>query len=65
MNSIFGITNIRIKAIEVNQNDLTEVNRFLDNHNGNIINIQTIPLFQGFSRFFITYREESENDDNN
>lgn len=59
MNNVFGITDIRIKAIEVNQNDLIEVNYFLAKHDGDIIDIQVTPLFQGFSRVFITYKEKA------
>ena len=55
MNSMYGILGIRTKAIEVNQ-DLTEVNKFLSEHDGNIINIQFIPMFQGFSRCIIIYK---------
>lgn len=56
MNSMYGILGIQTKAIEVNQNDLTEVNEFLSEYDGNIINIQFIPMFQGFSRCIITYK---------
>lgn len=56
MNNVFGITGIRVNAIEVNQNDVTKVNDFLDEYDGNIIDIQIIPMFQGFSRFVITYK---------
>ena len=58
--NIYGITNIRVKAIEVEKNDLTEVNEFLEKHDGNIIDIQIIPMFHGVSRFIITYHEVSE-----
>lgn len=61
MNNIYGITNIRVKAIEVEKNDLTKVNQFLKEHDGNIIDIQIIPMFQGFSRFIITYHEFETN----
>ena len=57
---MFGITNIRVKAIEVDKNDTTEVNDFLKEYDGEIINIQFIPMFQGFSRCIITYREKGE-----
>lgn len=56
MNNVFGITGIRVKAIEVEKNDLTKVNDFLGEYDGNIIDIQVIPMFQGFSRFVITYK---------
>ena len=56
MNSMYGITGIQTKAILVDKNDLTEVNEFLDEYDGNIINIQFIPMFQGLSRCIITYK---------
>lgn len=60
MNKMFGITGIKVKAIEVNKNDVAEVNEFLAEHDGNIFDVQVIPMFQGYSRFVITYREEAE-----
>ena len=40
----------------VNKNDTSEVNAFLDEYDGNIIDIQIIPLFQGYSRWMIIYK---------
>ena len=56
MNNIFGITGIRTKAFEVNKNDTSEVNAFLNEYDGNIIDIQIIPLFQGYSRWMVIYK---------
>lgn len=56
MNNVFGITGIRVKAIEVNKNDVKEVNEFLDEYDGYIIDVQIIPMFQGMSRFVIVYK---------
>lgn len=56
MDNLLGTKNIRTAAIEVNKNDLTKVNRFLDEHDGQIIDIQIIPMFQGTSRFIIIYQ---------
>ena len=57
MNNVFGITNIRAKAFEVNKNDVTQVNEFLAEHDGDIIDIQIIPMFQGYSRWMVIYHE--------
>ena len=57
MNNLLGTKNIRTMAIEVNQNDLTKVNQFLNEHDGQVIDIQIIPLFQGMSRFIIIYQD--------
>ena len=56
MNNMYGITRIQTKAILVNMNDLSEVNGFLREYDGNIINIQFIPMLQGFSRCIIIYK---------
>ena len=56
MNNVFGITGIQVKAIEVNQNDVTAVNDFLEEYDGNVIGVQVIPMFQGMSRFIIVYK---------
>lgn len=60
MNNVFGITNIRAKAFEVNKNDVAEVNEFLAEHDGDIIDIQIIPMFQGYSRWMVIYHEAKE-----
>lgn len=56
MADIYGMKNIQVKTIEVNKNDLTAVNKFLKDHDGNIIDIQIIPLLYGCSRFMIIYK---------
>lgn len=56
MTNLLGTKNIRTAAIEVNKNDLTEVNQFLNEHDGHVIDIQIIPMFQGMSRFIIIYQ---------
>lgn len=56
MKNMFGYTGIQVKAIEVNKNDVREVNVFLAEHDGHIFDIQIIPMFQGVSRFIITYK---------
>ena len=56
MKNMFGYTGIHVKAIEVDKNDVTEVNEFLEEYDGNIIDIQIIPMFQGVSRFVIVYK---------
>lgn len=56
MNNMLHITGIQVKAIEVNKNDVSEVNEFLAEYDGNIIDIQIIPMMYGISRFVITYK---------
>lgn len=62
MNNVFGITGIQTKVFEVNKNDVSEVNAFLKEYDGDIIDIQIIPMFQGFSRWAIIYREKENSD---
>lgn len=59
---MYGITGIQVKAIETDHNDMTEVNRFLDEYDGNIIEIQTIPLLYGKARFVIVYKAKGDDD---
>lgn len=56
MNNMLNIKGIQVKAIEVNKNDVSEVNEFLVEYDGNIIDIQIIPMMYGISRFVITYK---------
>ena len=53
--NMLGITGIRLKAIECDKNDMTEVNAFLDEYEGYIIDIQIIPLAYGKEQVVITY----------
>lgn len=42
-NNLFGITNIRVKHFSIDRekdNNLTEINNFLEKYNGDIIDIQ-------------------------
>lgn len=56
MNKMFGITNIRVKIFSLTNSDQTDsLNHFLEQHNGNVIDIQ----FQGRLRVMIVYQEVS------
>lgn len=55
MTDLFGCAGLRVKAIEVEGNDLTEVNTFLDEHERSIIDIQVIGMLYGHYRFVIIY----------
>lgn len=39
-NNLFGITNIKVEHISVHQDDICLINDFLDEHDGNIIDVQ-------------------------
>lgn len=56
MKSVYGITGIRVKAIEASHEGLEEVNKFLEEHDGNIIDIQISPMMYGVTKYIIVYR---------
>ena len=56
MGNIYGVTGVRVKAIEAPHEDLTEVNDFLDEYDGNIIDIQTSPMAYGVTKYIIVYK---------
>lgn len=58
MKNIYGLTGIRVKVICQPMNDLTakEVNRFLEEYDGNIIDIQVQPPMYDCDRYIITYK---------
>ena len=58
MSNVFGITNLQIKTFDCFQDELTEVNEFLKEHNGDVVNIQTEAMLYGKTRYIITYREK-------
>ena len=57
MKSMFGITGIKVRAIEAGE-DMSEVNDFLKEHDGNIIDIQNSPMLYGVTKFIIIYKKE-------
>lgn len=56
MNTLYGIMNIRVKAIEAAHDDLAEVNDFLAAHDGEIIDIQINPMLYGVTKYIIIFR---------
>lgn len=59
MNSIFGITGVRVKSVFVDESRpgaIDIVNSFLEEYDGNIINIEAFNLDRGFTRYIITYK---------
>lgn len=64
MANIFGITGLRVAVIDAKLSDtdgrnLDEVNSFMAEHDGNIVEIKTAQMMYGVTRFIITYREEA------
>lgn len=59
MNKMFGITNIRVKIFSFSNSDQTDkLNNFLEQYNGNIIDIQ----FQDRLRVMVVYQEVKTNE---
>lgn len=59
MNNVFGITNLQIKTFDAFQDELTEINKFLTKHNGDIVDIQTVAMLYGKTRYIIIYKEKT------
>lgn len=59
MANIFGITGLKVAVIDAKSDNLDEVNSFMAEHDGDIVEIQTAQMMYGVTRFIITYREEA------
>lgn len=53
---MINIKGIQIKSFEVDHDNVDEVNMFLEEYDGNIIDIKIIPLLYGKSRYVVIYR---------
>ena len=60
MNNMYGITGIKVKIIEVSGKETEELDNFLAEYNGNIIDIQTVGMLYGVCKFIITYKAVEE-----
>lgn len=56
MPNFYGITHLKVKILEVTHDKTEELNVFLEEHNGNIVDIQTAPMMYGFCKFIIVYK---------
>lgn len=56
MKNMFGVTDIRTKIIEVEGDNVGEVNEFLEEYDGNIIDVQTVGMLYGWCKFVILYK---------
>lgn len=66
MTNMFGVTGIQVKIIDIYKNDMdgnniTDLNLFLEEYDGNIIDIRTEQMVYGVTRFAIIYKAK-END---
>ena len=64
MGSIYGITDIHVKGIIINTGDgdgmMDEVNKFLEEYDGNIIDISYVGQLYGQVLVNITYKYKEE-----
>lgn len=56
MTNFRGITGIRTKIIEVEGVNTDELNDFLEEYDGYIIDIQTVGMLHGWCKFIIIYK---------
>ena len=56
MANLRGITGIRTKIIEVEGANTDELNDFLEEYDGYIIDIQTVGMLYGWCKFIIIYK---------
>ncbi len=57
--NLFGITGISVKTFDCFQNQLEDLHQFLEEYDGNIIDIQTVAMFQGVTRYVVIYKATS------
>ena len=62
MNNIYGIKGIAIKTFELGKYDsgMENVDVFLKEHDGNIIDIQTTPMAYAVVKIIIIYKKRLE-----
>jgi hypothetical protein len=56
MKSLLGTIGIRTKIIEVEGDNVREVNDFLEEYDGYIIDVQTVGMLYGWCKFVILYK---------
>ena len=56
MQSLYGLTGIKMETLTLCGVDTDEINKFLKEHDGDIIDIQSVPLENNKCRVIIIYR---------
>lgn len=56
MKNLYGITGIQVEAIDCTKNHLEELNEFLEEHDGDILEIQTVAMLYGVTRYVVIYK---------
>lgn len=60
MRNLYGITGLWVKVIDCKGDEVGELNRFLDEYNGNIVEIQTVPMAYGITRYVVIHKAFDE-----
>lgn len=58
MKTLFGISGLKVKSFTIPQDDVYKVNKFLADHDMDIVEIQTVLTNYGYTKYIIIYREE-------
>ena len=56
MKSLFGLTGIQVRAFEISHEDMSAVNDFLREYDGNVIDVQVVPMAMGLSKVVVVYK---------
>ena len=56
MKSMFGLTGIQLKVFEIVHDNADEVNDFLREYDGNIIDVSSSPMALGMTKILIVYK---------
>lgn len=56
MNHLYGLTGLRVRAFEIQNEDTTKVNEFLEEYDGNIVDIAAVPMALGMTKIIVTYK---------
>lgn len=57
MRNLYGLTNLLVKVIDCKGDNVEELNRFLYEYNGSIVEIQTVAMMDGLTRYVVIYKD--------
>ena len=56
MNHLYGLTGLRVRAFEIQHEDVSAVNEFLEEYDGNIVDVAAVPMALGVTKIIVTYK---------
>ena len=56
MKNLYGLTNLMVKVIDCEGDDVGELNKFLDEYNGNVVEIQAQQMMYGITRYIVIFK---------